>query len=152
MELRKAVELALKGGVGSGITGHTTVRPDTDYAYHVTSHENAEDIQANGLKPHRPSFRQEQAEWPTRAGGTGREPRTYFAASEQATEKFLPEESMHHNMTLRVLRDHLRELGGRNESSDAFVRSKIHPSRIEYKTKDGWKPMQLFSHDDAHLK
>lgn len=106
-----------------------------DYVYHTTSKDSLGDIAEEGLRPQRPSYRQEQDFWPKAMGGTGKEGRVYFSPSEEATSPF----SGPGNVTLRINRQAVEKAGLTEEfaGSDLFTRKKVPPQFIEVKNPDG---------------
>lgn len=106
------------------------------YVYHATNLENAEEIVASGLKPHRPWFGTDQHVWPD---GTS-EMRAYFIDKADRAWQFAPEHG--HPVILRM-----RETKGmRTENTgDRYLKHAVPATHLQILTEDGtWFPLAQF--------
>jgi ADP-ribose pyrophosphatase YjhB (NUDIX family) len=112
--------------------------PPGEHMYHTTSQDNLDAIASGGLKPHGPSHRGEQTEWPN----GGRDRRVYFAARPGGALNFAEPD----HVLLRVKTDSAQSKGLKAEFKDRdyYVSGKSIPaSQIEILQKDGtWKPLK----------
>lgn len=117
----------------------------SQYLYHTTDRWNLEDIATGGLRPQRPSYRQEQDFWPRAMGGTGREGRVYFAADPDTARSFQEPGGA----LLRVRRDVAEKMGLLEEfqGRDFFVRKRIRPQDIEVLVDGEWRPLKEAASD-----
>lgn len=124
--------------VPTKLSGPITDADRASYHYHATNLDNARDIAAHGLQPHKPDYGTDQKAWPD--GST--EKRSYFGTPE-AVWSFAPEHG--YPVVLRVRRDATRFK--RESTGDVYARNTIRAKHIEILTSKGWQSLSTTLHE-----